>query len=304
MEWTDVRAGLLGFLGDTVAGWLDSLTESNGGHQLAICLLIDLHYGRIDAGDVTAVISRVDLASGDPAAQFGKHLENWEVENNRLPYLSRLKNGGSHEPCSYARLLEISEFIRWYAAPKTGLTMTVVNRRRVHRTYFGKRKGIPLAKVKEPWHGGRKRTWVLPAHEVDDLLKEQRRDPTTLVDRLGLALKPGVGPSPYMVCVRYPDGEKLKAVQPTAFDANWTGGRSFFLSHPGLDGWGMSHGLSGRHKGCPELVHGPIQLTDAHLGHDIGECDPIEVREELVMTDAYARLEQTLKPDTGGHPTA
>jgi hypothetical protein len=124
------------------------------------------------------------------------------------------------------------------------------------------------------------------------VIREKRRDPTILVNRLGLAISEGIGEKAYMVCVRYPDGQPLDAVQPTAFDANWSHGTTFFLSCGGSKGWGKSHSLSGDREGCPELVHGPLRLTRAHLGHDVGPCEAIEVRSELVLKEAYARLEQ------------
>jgi hypothetical protein len=145
MEWKDVRDGLRTFLKDDAGAWLATLTENNGGHQLAICLYIDLLLKRIKPADVKAVISRVDLSASKPANEFGAQLDIWERENSRSPFYSRLSNGGSHEPYSYARILELGSFIRHYVTPNTGATLDSVDARRIRRLYFGKARGIPLA---------------------------------------------------------------------------------------------------------------------------------------------------------------
>ena len=295
MQWKDVVEGLTPFLGTGSGAWLGALTEENGGHQLAICLYIDLLAKRIAPDDVAAVVTRVDAHARNPVKEFGLQLDAWERTSGRTHFYSRLRNGGSHEPCSYARVLELGAFIRRYVTPNTGVTLEPVDARRVRRLYFGKKKGVPLGKVKRAWHGGRDRTWVLPGHEVDPVLRSEPRDATTLVNRLGLYVSEGIGDGgkPHMVCVRYPDGQPLKAVQPTAFDADWTQGRTFFLSCGGKQGWGQSHSLTGDREGCPELVHGPLaRLTGGHVGHEVGLCESIETNPESIMKDAYTRLDE------------
>lgn len=301
MDWNDVRKGLLSFLGDTVEPWLATLTEENDGHQLGICLYIDLFLDRIAPADVREIILRIDLKSSEPAKGFGTQLDAWELENRRSAFYNRLRSGESHEPWSYARVLELGSFIRYYVTPNTGATLDDVDRRRIRRLYFGKARGVPLAKVRRAWHGGRDRTWVVPGSEIDPLidplLAAKRRDATNLVNRLGLAVSGGIADGKaYMVCVRYPDGQPLEAAQPTALDADWTHGTTFFLSCGGCRGWGKSYSLTGDQEGCPELVHAPLpRLTRAYLGHDVGPCEPIEGKPELVLKEAYARLREVAR---------
>ncbi len=294
MEWNDVRKGLLSLLGDDVEHWLATLTEENDGHQLGICLYIDLFLERIAPADVRQIISQIDLQSVEPAQEFGTQLEAWELENRHSAFYKRLRNGESHQPWSYARVLELSSFIRRYVTPNNGATFDHVDQRRFHRLYFGKTRGVPLAKVKRAWSGRRDRTWVVPGSEIDPLIAAKPRDATTLVNRLGLAVSGGIADGKaYMVCVRYPDGQPLDAAQPTALDADWTHGTTFFLSCGGCKGWGKTYSLTGDQEGCPELVHAPLpRLTRAHLGHDVGPCQPIEGKPELVLREAYARLQE------------
>src|SRR5438876_199546 len=126
--WADIQAFLIATVvpstASTAAGtaWLTALGTADDGQRLGICLAIDVGCGALEPGTVAALIDQMDITSARASASavFGAVLA--KQDQNRLTEATRLA-ATSPTPDQYVRILELGEFITYYAGPTYSYTL-------------------------------------------------------------------------------------------------------------------------------------------------------------------------------------
>jgi hypothetical protein len=299
MPWEEVQNVLMGAIAlmrDEAAGksWLDGLPTSEDGDLLGICLAIDVVS---DATPKSVLAGALDgLGVGlDSRSRFH------DAVNNHAPTLrcqSQLMPK-TPEGVVYVRILELGDFIEYYLRPVYRYTTDPSDVATVRRLFLRKTPRA-LGDIRNPWSGRHQVVWVLPQREVLEAIKPPRSADdaaTELADRLGLALKGGVGPGNglELVAVTYPATFEAdyatRCRQPRVFDAAWEAPGTLYMSHGREDNWGRTRSCTGTKPQMSERVHPELRsISDAFSLTHVGVARPPATDRSTMVLEAYERL--------------
>lgn len=269
--------------------WLERLSETESCLHLAYCILIDVKTELVAPETFARVLELMDLDAANLVAEFGRAVDRMEAQGEALTWDGRLTHDNAHTPIECARVLEIGQFIR-YCLPERPGTLDNSSLKRVRLTYFKTPEGGPLGRVTRVFSGGRRRVWVLPQEDLENLRK---LGAAVIKDALGLPIKNGVGDGgrPELVAIIYPRSAALRSTQPTSLDATWTGGPCYFLPAKSVGGWGQTHSCSGSGPSCRERVHAQLDgLSNSYRGLHLGVALDLGENWGSVLGAAEARL--------------
>jgi hypothetical protein len=278
--------------------WARDLTDSDDLLRFAVCLLIDILSGALEAEVVASQLALLDPPQGDDV------LTDLAKIADRIPELPP----GSQEAAtrlterhSYVRVLELGSFTRHCFFPRR-LPTDVEDVADVRNHLLAQPAGISLAGVDCSWTGDSDFVWVAPSDQLAPILDGEAAA-TKVNDLLGLGLSRGAAPTGHaeLVAVHYGSAVDVSARKPTVFNAvrRWRTG--YYLSFYALDGWGRTHRCSGVDTCCAacagtqpcvrERVHrGLPRPPDGSVAFYIGVADPPKGDRKALLADAFTRL--------------
>ncbi len=291
--------------------WLTALSQNNTGRLLLVCLAIDLKAEAMSPDQFNDVLNALPQDSIDICQAIArKLLVDAHSTSPRWICGSRLPSGILDTKERFIRVLELGDFIRFYVRPSLAKGMRPEQVEEVLRQFFDDDDGMTLGDISAWWTGGHGRVWVLPLSEFLQLRdRANPREPGSVyLDALGLPFPPGegvgLGGSPHVVAVEYPDYGTLSAEkncepkQPTALDATWDSPSPMYVSHGKEDGWGRTHSCTGqkylesRYGTARERVHGKFEgLTWHFRALNVGPASPqFGLQTEKVLSAAINRF--------------
>jgi hypothetical protein len=198
-----------------------------------------------------------------------------------------------YSPDECARVLEIGQFIRYCLPEETG---TMEDPKFTRNRYFSGPQGRPMGGVTRVFSGSRRRVWIVPTADLNQLRKEHgEKSGSVIRDALGLPFQEGVGEGgrPELVAVIYPKPPKLQSAQPSSLDAVWTSSPCYFVSTKSSSGWGRTHSCSGTGPTCGERVHSELDgLSNDFRGIYLGVASTTDGDNwRAVLAEAYRRLQ-------------
>ena len=302
MSWTVVRQELMlnvvPLMADHVKGeqWVELLGQTQDGQRLGACAVIDFRYGSVTPDVFASILNYLDFskeeAQRDACWAFNDAISN-HPDTQRAGGVSPFScsscfTGGDGESVVYVRIMDLGTFIA-HVLNSNDQPMSALSpddRARAVRMYFTD-EDEPWEEIDKMWTGSMGRVFVAPLDDLLNLLADAA-DPGNIVnDALGLGMKGNLE----FVAVKYPAGFCASYHQPTALDANWSGG-NWYISHRNVDSWGRTHRCSGQGAHARERVHLKADIICAgfsgkYIGRPVAAVT--EDRDGL-LNEAFARL--------------
>jgi len=300
MDWKSVQSALKERLSrcsdsNRVDQFVKCLNESETGHHLGACILIDLHLKLVSCELFGKILAECNMNAASIVSEFGTAVDRIERQNSDI-WAKRLREDDDHTPRSYARVMEIGTFIRYCLTPSKYTDLGTASVKRVRLTYFSGPEGRPLGRVTRTYVGARGRVWIVPQEDLNEIrMQHGGKSGTVIRDALGLPITSGIGPdgAPEFVAVVYPKGARIPSAQPSTLDATWTSIPCYFLPSKGASGWGKTYNCAGNGPTCRERVHGALEgLSNAYSGIYIGVGSGLDHSKwRLILAEAGRRLE-------------
>lgn len=298
MPWLDVKTVLLDrvipLMTDQGKGreWVEVLEHSPDGPRLGACIAIDVVSGSLPPDIFASVLDLINLPITDARWSFAdaveRHPDNFVCASSFTP------TPLEHDDV-YVRVLELGNFITYYAGPAHSYSsLDPDDVREVQRVFFSPDDDEEWPDIDVEWSGSMGRIFVLSHKELTNLIDGITDKGAVVNDSLGLGKDRGVGDDdkPLFVKVIYPDDFSYTCVQPTTLDVPWTYPTWFYLSYGDADTWGRTHSCSGRGKNVRERVHFRLAyLTGSYSGRIIGTASsPLVADRYSLLAEAYNRL--------------
>lgn len=272
--------------------WFDNLYDSSDGGRLAICLVIDIHHRAVNPRLVADILDTLGTRVQEGRWAFAEAVERHPI-GKRFDCVDCVPREADPKR-TYLRIVDLWEFIEYYAGPTYYHTFSVEEVDTVYEIFLEDLKHTNLGDIKLEWTGGRGRAWVAPleehAHRTKGLTEDEAA--TSVNDFLGLAKKPSPAGKrkTELLAVTYPAGFDPGCRLPTALDPSWRNPGGYYLSYGDVDGWGRTQSCSGQPKPCPERVHsGFVGLSDAFSVSRVGEVRELVEDRRALLLEAYQR---------------
>jgi len=206
---------------------------------------------------------------------------------------SQLRPNPHDADVTYARVLELGDFIEYYVG--RGYTSSPTQVHRIKTMYFDRVGGVNLGEIEGWWQSRLPSVWVMQFDDLEDLLRGVRGDRrgTVVCDAMGLNIYEGLAPDgrPDLVAVIYPKPFSVGCRQPSTLDAWWIDSGRFYVSYLKVDNWGRTHSVSGTCGSQRERVHSLFKdLTRGFKTYYIGIATPPVEDRDALLDAAYQRF--------------
>jgi len=169
MAWSHVQAlledTLIRHLKDPSRGaeWLKSLELCDGGIDglvLGCCIAIDVASGALRTASYIEILDNLGSDLNNARTEFAIALAG-RIARTSLTCASRLPAEPLGDGDRYARVMELGDFITYYAGPTYHYSLDPADVAEVQRVFFDDPLASNLGDIKEWWTGRMGNVWVL-----------------------------------------------------------------------------------------------------------------------------------------------